>query len=68
MSGTELQDDIFIEPDTEVDLGQNEPEPVGDLAPPAQDTEHKKVEFTAEQQEVLEREIGKKTFKLRGSI
>lgn len=65
MSGTELQDDIFIEPDTEVDLGQNEPEPVGDLAPPAQDTEHKKVEFTAEQQEVLEREIGKKTFKLR---
>lgn len=66
MSGTELQDDnIVIEPDSEVDLGQNETEPVGDLAPPAQDTEHKKVEFTAEQQEILDREIGKKTFKLR---
>jgi hypothetical protein len=62
MSGTELQDDIFIEPDTEVDLGQNEPESVGDLAPPAQDTEHKKVEFNADQQEVLDRIVAKKTF------
>jgi hypothetical protein len=66
MSGTELQDDIFIEPDTEIDLGtQDENESVGDLAPPAPDTEHKKIEFTAEQQELFNREIGKKTFKLR---
>jgi hypothetical protein len=67
MSGTELQDDnIIIEPDAELDLGtEDENESVGDLAPPAPDTEHKKIEFTAEQQELFNREIGKKTFKLR---
>lgn len=66
MSGTELQDDIVIEPDAELDLGtKDENESAGDLAPPAHDTEHKKVEFSAEQQEILDREIGKKTFKLR---
>ena len=73
MSGEELQDDSIIEVDNEViaddqDSEQFESEDSGsedDLAPSDEGQHHKKVEFTPEQQEVMNREIGKKTFKLR---
>ena len=73
MSGEELQDDGIIEVDNEVivndqDSEQFESEDSGsedDLAPSDEGQHHKKVEFTPEQQEVMNREIGKKTFKLR---
>lgn len=73
MSGEELQDDGIVEVNDEVivndqDSEQFESEDSGsedDLAPSDEGQHHKKVEFTPEQQEVMNREIGKKTFKLR---
>lgn len=65
MSGDELQDD-YVEPSLEESQEDFTEEPEADLAPASEQVETKpKVEFTPEQQEVLNREIAKKTFKLR---
>ena len=65
MSGDELQDD-YVEPSLEDGQEDFTEEPEADLAPASEQAEAKqKVEFTPEQQEVLNREIAKKTFKLR---
>lgn len=67
MSGDELQDEFeYVEPDFEESQEDSTEEPEADLAPASEQAETKpKVEFTPEQQEVLNREIAKKTFKLR---
>lgn len=67
MSGDELQDDFeYVEPDFEESQEDSTEKPEADLAPASEQAETKpKVEFTPEQQEVLNREIAKKTFKLR---
>lgn len=67
MSGNELPDDQFIEPESHDVVQYNEHSDEGsDLATETQsETKKSHVEFSEEQQEIFNKAIGKKTFEMR---